>query len=373
MKRFIAILLALMMMVPVLAGCSGSGDSSSSAEAGTPVQETEETASAGEMSAPAGEPQEVFELRLGTTFDDPSLSDSVDANPAFLDRIANGLEEATNGRVKITAYYSSTLGGAVELTEQLISGDIDIQLGQIPAAVDPRQGIWTVPYLFTDLEQVKEVYANPDSELFKMTQDWAADLGIYLACTPVSSFRGIANNTKEITDAASVKDLSIRTYEDAVGKIFWSSLCNCTVISMGELFTSMQTGAVDGYEMNAVSVATVSVFYDMTARYSDIDWQWDNTQNVYFNMDTWNSLPADLQQTISDYLWECCDLYAQEKMALLEENTLSGLFSDVGIEYHALTDEERQTWINAARACDSEFEALIGSDTWNSVWSILNT
>lgn len=364
MKRILAVLLAMAITMLLLCACTAQ-DTASNTQTDKATQTAQtETASADE--------QTVYELKLGTTFDDPTLAESIDANPAFLDRIANGLEEATDGRIKVTPYYSSTLGGAVELTEQLITGEIDIQIGQIPATIDARQGIWTVPYLFSDLEEVQEYLANPDAELFKMSQEWAADYGIYLACTPVSSFRGIANNVTEITDTASVKNLSIRTYEDAVGKIFWSSLCNCSVISMGELFTSMQTGAVDGYEMNAVSIATVSVFYDMTEKYSNIDWQWDNTQNVYFNMDSWNSLPEDLQTIVSDYLWECCDLYAEEKMALLEEERLTELFGEVGIEYHALTEQERQSWIDAARACDDEFKTLIGEETWDAVWQILN-
>lgn len=154
-------------------------------------------------------------------------------------------------------------------------------------------------------------------------------------------------------------------------QIFWNDVCNATSMAFSEVYTGMQTGAIDGLEFAATSVLS-SQYYEIAnpSYYSDINWQWTSGCNLVVSGDAWNELPDDLKEIVTECAWEAQDTFYEQETAN-SEKALDDLASH-GTVIHQLTDEERQTWIDYARSLDDAMKEEIGEETWNEVWDVIN-
>ena len=74
---------------------------------------------------PVPEDPQVYRFQLGSTYKNPASSALYNSLGESIDEFCHKVEEETDGRVIITPFYDSTLGGAAELFEQLRMGELD--------------------------------------------------------------------------------------------------------------------------------------------------------------------------------------------------------------------------------------------------------
>lgn len=350
MKKAIALILAASMAV----GVSACG-ADKAPEASGPVENTGET----------------YTWKLGTIYNDPSAKPDYNsfgvATQAFCDLVA----ERTDGQLIIEPYYSSVLGASEELWGSLRDNEIQVFYGQPMSTSDPRFGAWNVPYLFSDYDQVEELIASPGAPLFQLAQEWMAEDGVHLVAVGGGVFRGFFNIRHEVGAIEDIRDLKCRTYEDKVVQTFWSDVCNATSMAFSEVYTGLQTNAIDGLEFAATSVLS-SQYYDIAepSYYSDVDWQWTSGNNLVVSGEAWAQLPDDLKEIVTECAWEAQDVFLEEEKAG-GEAALEALESH-GTVIHLLTDEERQTWIDHARSLDDKMKEEIGAEVWDQVWEVVN-
>ncbi len=312
-----------------------------------------------------------YSWKLGTIYNDPSAKPDYNSFGNATQKFCELVAERSGGRIAIEPYYSSVLGGSEELWGSLRDNEIQVFYGQPMSTSDPRFGAWNVPYMFSDYEQVRELIAGPDAPLFELAQEWMEEDGVHLAAVGGGVFRGFFNITHEVGPISDIRDLKCRTYEDRVVQIFWGDVCNATSMAFSEVYTGMQTGAVDGLEFAATSVLS-SRYYEIAtpSYYSDIDWQWTSGCNLVISREAWDALPEDLQQIVTECAWEAQELFYEEELAN-GEAALEELEAN-GTEVHYLTDEERQSWIDHARSLDDRNKAEIGAEVWDEVWAVID-
>jgi len=313
-------------------------------------------------------PGTVYKLKLGTIYNSPVTSPSFNAWGASLEKFVALVKEKTGGRVEITPYYSSVLGANDETLQQLRRGELDAFYGQPMSTVDPRFGVFSVPYLFPDYAAVEKLVANPDAPLFKLAQTWMADKNAYLLSSGVAVFRGFFNVKHRVATVSDVRDLKVRIYEDPVVNLFWKSICNAQVMAFSEVYTALQTKTIDGLEFAATSVLS-SKYYDLGKYYSNINWQWTWGANLVLSTKVWSQLPDDLKAILSDCAWQAMDVEKTEELAngAKAESALTAQ----GVEVYHLTTAERQTWIDYARSLDSKMRDAIGPATYDQVMKII--
>ena len=354
MKRKAALVLAAALAFSLLGSC-GSGDGNGET-AGGPVENTGET----------------YTWKLGTIYNDPSANPDYNSFGFAVQEFCDLVEERTNGQVIVEPYYSSVLGGSEELWGSLRNNEIQVFYGQPMSTSDERFGAWNIPYLFSDYEQVQDLIANPEAPLFQLAQEWMEEDRVHLVAVGSGVFRGFFNISHEVGSIEDVRDLKCRSYEDRIVQTFWGDICNATSMAFSEVYTGMQTGAIDGLEFAATSVLS-SRYYEIAtpSYYSDIDWQWTSGCNLVVSGNAWNELPDDLKAIVEECAWEAQD-YFHEMETANSETALADLESH-GTIIHHLTDEERHTWIDHARSMDDAFMAEIGEETWNDVWGAIDS
>lgn len=355
MKKVISLFLATSMAL-TLAACGGSDDKPAGGqESGTPVENTGET----------------YTWKLGTIYNDPSAKPDFNSFGVATQAFCDLVKEKTNGQVIVEPYYSSVLGASAELWGSLRDNEIQVFYGQPMSTADARFGAWNVPYMFSDYDQVTELIASPDAPLFELADQWMTEDGVHLAAIGGGVFRGFFNIKHDVGSISDLRDLKARTYEDRVVQTFWGDICNATSMPFSEVYTGMQTGAVDGLEFAATSILS-SKYYEIAnpSYYSDIDWQWTSGCNLVISQEAWDELPDDLKEIVTECAWEAQDVFLEEE----KKNGALALdeLASHGTIIHELTDEERQTWIDYARSLDDNLKAEIGEEAWGQVWAAIN-
>lgn len=345
MKKLLAAILTLVMVLAPLTGCGENG---------------EETG--------GGTEGEVYQWSLGTIYSDPATSTVYNAFGEWVEKFTQLVSEKTGGRVEITPYYNSVLGSANEMYEQARRNEIQVFCSQPMSTVDPRFGMMSIPGLFSDYDMVKALFTDPESELFQLMAGAVSDTGLTMLANNIGVFRVFYNSKHPVAAPDDVSDLTVRIYEDTICSEYWAGLCPAVSIPYSEMFMSLQTGVVDGAE-HTMS-AGPSQLYEVCGYCSDINWQWTWGGPVIVNSEAFNSLPEDLQQAVREAAVESCafydDLWVEYNAACEAE------MSEVGIDYYKLSDAERAAWEDYARSLDSKFVEIVGEDFYNQAIEIVN-
>lgn len=361
MSRITALLLAVAMLLS-LAACGGASQPDSGGSSGSSGSSGTSSGTSGGSSAPA----DAIEWSLGTTDSDPetsSMNSFADFTKAFCDLV----NERAEGRLVITPYYNSVLGGDVQLLNDVRDGNLEICHINPMSGIDPRFGFKALPYLFEDFEQVRELMANPDGELFQIIKDICAEQNTYCLSVGEGIMRGFLNSKHPVRTVADLNDLTCRVYEDPCVSAFWSPICNASILSWSECYTSLQTGTVDGME-SAATISCSSKFYEVTDYYTDIDWQWVG-EFLILNQDCWDELDPDLQEIVQQAAWEAAEVES-EKAAEYREQAYA-MLEDNGVEVTLLSEAEKAEWVEYGRSCYEPIREIVGAEIYDRVIGIL--
>lgn len=355
MKKATALVLAASMTLSLCACGGGNKPAENTAEAGKQVENTGKT----------------YTWKLGTIYNDPSAKPEYNSFGIATQKFCDLVNEKTDGQLVIEPYYSSVLGASAELWGSLRDNEIQVFYGQPMSTADARFGAWNVPYLFSDYDQVKAMISSADAPLFQVAQGWMEEDGVHLVAVGAGVFRGFFNIKHEVANISDLRDLKCRTYEDKVVQTYWSDVCNATSMAFSEVYTGLQTGAVDGLEFAATSVLS-SKYYEIAnpSYYSDVNWQWTSGCNLVVSQEAWDELPDELKEIVNECAWASQDTFYEEE-SKNSESALTDLASH-GTVIHEMTDDERQTWIDHARSLDDKMKEEVGEEAWNQVWDVVN-
>jgi TRAP-type C4-dicarboxylate transport system substrate-binding protein len=157
------------------------------------------------------------------------------------------IEDADVG-VKITYFAASQLGSGEELIEDAIRGNVDLVQAFIYAQPDPRLEIMNLPGLVTTFDELKSVYANPESTLNKILSEIMDDLGlVYLGNTGEGLVGIVANKKPNDPNGFGDKGMNIRVWSSEVAKKTTESLgYRTTTMNWAEVLPALQAGVIDG-------------------------------------------------------------------------------------------------------------------------------
>src|SRR5688572_1254003 len=187
-------------------------------------------------------------LRIHTAGPNDTNVDNTKLAVEFQDR-AN----AAQSSVEVKVFPASQLGQTREVIEamRLGSGAAGTTGGPAEyASFVRRLGVLGLPFLWKSYEHALAVLDGPvgkelDQDMEKAgfkTLSWAVSWG----------YRNVITSKKEVKQAADLKGLKIRTIPT---KVFVAAVnamgANATPMNFGEIYTSLQSGVLDGYEHTA--------------------------------------------------------------------------------------------------------------------------
>ena len=207
-------------------------------------------------------------------------------------RMAEIVKERSGGRIEIQVYPAGQLGDEKETIESTRLGTIQINRTSTSPLAEfvPDMKILGLPYLFRDaLHQWNVLHGPIGHELFETLPD-AGFVGLTYYDGGARSFY---NNERAIRSPADLQGLKIRTQQSEVMMATVKALgASPTPMAFSEVYTSLQTGVIDGAENNPPSY--VSTGHYEVAKYYALDGHSRVPEIVIISRKAWDTLvPED--------------------------------------------------------------------------------
>ena len=231
------------------------------------------------------------------------LSHSMATGPtslnAFAERFRDRVEAATAGAVKVRLFPNGTLGQEREIVQQLQEGLVDFMVSgtAIWGSVAPRLQVLDFPFLWRDWDHVHRIVDGPIGDEAAAYQE--AAVGVRpLAWGDSFGFRQVVTRSVDVTDARQLAGLKIRTIQSAIYvKAIELMGASPTPMAFGEVYTSLQTGVIDGYEHDS-STTLYQRFYEV-ARYMARTKHIAGVLGLFGSTIGLARVPADIRRTIA--------------------------------------------------------------------------
>ena len=161
---------------------------------------------------------------------------------------AEKIAERTNGRIEILVFPSDQLGTQMESIEGTMLGTQDMVLTSDMALSNwiPEMGIFNLPFIFRDAAHFRTVLNGPIAERIS---DKMGPTGAQVLAWWDGGLRHVTNSVRPIVTPEDLSGLVIRVPEGAVYLETFSALGAIpTVLGLGEVYSALQLGTVDGQE-----------------------------------------------------------------------------------------------------------------------------
>ncbi|WP_417417026.1 TRAP transporter substrate-binding protein [Hoeflea sp.] len=206
------------------------------------------------------------------------------------------LEESTGGRLCIEVYHSAQLGEEKDTIEQTQFGAIDlnrVSLGPFNNIIEETQ-IPSLPYIFRSVDHMHTVMDGPIGQ--EILDAFAAHDLIGLGFYDGGS-RSFYNKEKPIKSMADLKGMKFRVMQSDMFVDMVSALgANATPLPYGEVYSSIQTGVIDGAENNWPSYDTSGHFE--VAKYYTLDQHLIVPEVLVMSKKSWDKLSAEDQAAV---------------------------------------------------------------------------
>lgn len=302
MKRFLAMILAGMMVFS-LAACGSSGSTS------TPAS------SSGSSAADAAADATTLKFNLVKSTTDPQYE--------WYGRFWDDVNTASAGAIKGEIYTGESLGVTADVLEQAAQGEAvvaDCDLAYLANYVPDMAAVMS-PYLIQEPDQILKLW---DSDVFKDLCSQLEDKGLHLIALNYEGSRNLVT-TKPVTCRADVSSMKIR----CASTTMWNSVVetlggNPTNIPMSEVYQALSQGVVDGAE-GVYSVIYSNKWYEVCKYITETEHLVGYTA-IVMSSEVYNNLSDDakkaLDDTAFDYMGEFLELSSgvqDEYKAKLEE------------------------------------------------------
>ena len=350
-KRLFAAMMVCALSIVSITGCGGSTAATTAAPAETttaaaPAETT--AAAAAETTAAAVEAQPMGEsvtLSLATT------QSSTTAIVKIITEMADNIRNESGGTVDIQIYPDSTLGGQNEYLEGVSMGTVDMCLiasGALEGFYD-QYGVYSVPFLLRNVEHAYHFYESEDGQA--INKEFLNRTGIKVVDMFDEGYRQVFTKrpVKSLEDFAGLK---IRIPDVPLYVATFNGLgCSATVVPLGDLYTGLQTGLVDSFELPTGSAYGNSVYEQVD--YCTITNHIGGAMFVLINDGVWNKLSPEQQAIVQKYAKEASEKNRQNITSTDEEQW--ELMKESGIEFIELTDEARQGIVEAMNKIVSDY------------------
>ena len=292
------------------------------------------------------------------------------ANANENDEDADGLnvfkqyvEAASNGRISVEVFLGTQLcGNGTECLQGVADGSIDIYISTSggAAGIFPFVQVLDLPYLMSDDRVAEGALANGTDfmkTLQQMARDASGDAIRLMTVGNTGGWRNFANTKRRIASPADMEGLKIRTVvADLPQELVKALGASPTPIPWPELFTSFQTGVVEGSK-NGITDIMGMKFPDAGLQYVTLDGHAYMGALWWMNNEKFMSMPEDLRKVVVDGFYQLQQAtFASPKRKSIQayEDFVAG-----GGDLYVPTPEEKAAFAEAAAPVYDWFKANV--------------
>lgn len=344
MKRFSAIILAILVLIAALAGCN------------------QNTSTNTNTAADGSEKYDKVTIKFALS----GTEQAVDYFTAeyFRDRIA----EESGGRITVQIYPNNILAGgsmpeAINLLTQGGAYEMGIFSSGVLGNIDPSFSVVQLPFAFDSYEEVSTYHDGTGGEWMKAMLE---KYGLVYLGAEHNGLKQWTNNKAEKRTPDDFKNFKIRIPGGEVSNMIWRTLgADPVSMSWSETYTALQQGTVDGHE-NSYQTIYSSNIQEIQKYITEVGYQYDGYFMMY-NANDFSKLSPDTQELIRKIGDEACKwgrTYLEDAELKIKEEMIAK-----GNVITVLTPEEKQVFIDKLKPVIEHFRSVYGSEALTA-WGI---
>lgn len=311
-----------------------------------------------------------------------ALSATVFATPSFAEiqerniRVSNGVNEdhpvgdgvramqecmaeRSDGKMKLTAFWGGALGGDLEATQALRSGtqEMVVTSSSPLVGIAPELGVFDLPFLFAN---EKEADAVLDGEFGEYITEKMPEYGLVNLAFWENGFRNLTNSKRPVTKWEDMEGMKVRVMQNNIFlDTFQNMGANAVPMAFGEVFSALETGAIDAQENPFVTIDT-SKFYEVQD-YLSVTRHAYTPFMVLFSKPIWDTYSPEEQQILKECAEVGRDVQRQASRELSQQSLQR--VKDAGMQVNELSEEEQTRMREKAQSVYEKHAGTIGEET----------
>ncbi|AXO68374.1 hypothetical protein AGRHK599_LOCUS2517 [Rhizobium rhizogenes] len=273
------------------------------------------------------------------------------------------LDDKSGGKLKLTAFWGGALGGDLQATQALRSGVQEAVVTSSSPLVGliPSLGVFDLPFLFAN---DKEADAVMDGAFGDMMNKKLEEQGLVNLAYWENGFRNLSNSKHAVTKWEDFSGLKVRVMQNNIFLDTFQNLgANATPMAFGEVFSALETNAIDAQENPYVTIDT-SKFYEVQKYITE-------TNHAYtpflflFSKPIFDSYAPEEQAALR----ECAIVGRDEERKVIRELNQQSLekIKAAGLEVNTLSPEEQTRIREKSMVVYEKHKAEIGADVVDAV------
>lgn len=278
------------------------------------------------------------------------------------------MEEKTDGKWTLNAFWSSALGDDLTATQALRSATQEMVITSTSplVGIEPALGVFDLPFLFAGSEEADAILDGDFGDFMnaKLEESGLVNLAYW-----ENGFRNLTNSVRPVTRLEDFDGMRVRVMQNNIFLDTFAALgTNATPMAFGEVFTALETRAIDAQENPYVTIDT-SKFYEVQGYLSA-------TQHAYtpflalFSGPIFNSYSETEQQILRD----CAVVGRDEQRRVSRElsNVSLANVQAAGMQFNEISDDEMARIREAVAGVYETHAESIGLDVIDRMQAELN-
>jgi tripartite ATP-independent transporter DctP family solute receptor len=274
--------------------------------------------------------------------------------------LAAEIEKLSGGKMKLRAIGAAALGSDIQMQQALIGGAQEMMVGSTSTLVGitKEMALWDTPFLINSAQEADAVLDGPVGDRVRNKLEEKGLVGLVYW---ENGFRNLTNSKRAVVKLEDLNGIKLRVMQNNVYLDSFKSLgANAVPLPFSELFSAMETSAVDGQE-NPFNTILSSRFYEIQ-KYLTVTNHVYSPWIVLVSKKWWDGLSKDEKTVLMSAAKTSRDFERKDTRAeaakALDDLKAKGMQVNVLSATESARMRDKLTRINAGIA------ANVGMDLW---------
>ncbi|MBA3325351.1 MAG: TRAP transporter substrate-binding protein [Rhodobacteraceae bacterium] len=280
-----------------------------------------------------------------------------------VEAMAECLAEKSGGAMELQSFWGSALGDDLAATQALRSGTLEMVITSSSplAGLMPALGVFDLPFLFNDEAEADAVLDGPFGEQISADLE---EFGVVNLAFWENGFRNLTNSARPVTKWEDLEGMRVRVMQNNIFIDAFANMgANATPMAFGEVFSALETKAIDAQENPFVTIDT--------SKFSEVQDYLSVTRHAYtpflvlYSKPLWDQLDPEEQSALK----ECAIVGRDVQREVSREQSMTALANveAAGLEVNELDPAEVERMREKAAVVYEKHAPTIGPDVVEAI------
>jgi tripartite ATP-independent transporter DctP family solute receptor len=269
------------------------------------------------------------------------------------------LNQKSGGKTKLQAFWGGALGGDLQATQALRSGTQEMVITSSSPLVGilPDLGVFDLPFLFANESEADKIL---DGAVGDYINGKLPGVNLVNLAWWENGFRNLTNSKKPVNKWEDLSGVKVRVMQNNIFLDTFKTLgANAVPMAFGEVFTALETKAIDGQENPFVTIDT-SKLYEVQ-KFLSVTRHAYTPFMVLYSKPLWDKLSKDEQSALQACAAEGRDEQRKVSRAL-SDKSLANVKSK-GMVVNEISQDEYKRMLEQVKPVYEKHKATIGAET----------